>query len=71
MSKRLTKEEFLEEIYFLREQGVSPFMISDQLGLSMASIERRLFRYGLHDLASVFYAKEKYEDGRVGLKRSA
>lgn len=71
MSKRLTKDEFLEEIYFLREQGVGAWMIADALGVSVEAIQRRLFRYDLNDLASFFNPKETYEDGRVGLKRSA
>jgi hypothetical protein len=71
MTKRLSKDDFLEEIYFLREQGVSPWIIAEALGVSVEAIQRRLFRYGLNDLASCFNPKETYEDARVGLKRSA
>lgn len=71
MTKRLTKDEFLEEIYFFREQGVGAWMIAGALGISLDAIQRRLFRYGLKELAPFFNPKETYEDARVGLKRSA
>jgi hypothetical protein len=64
MSK-LTKEDFLEEVEFLLSQGVSPFMICDQLGLRSDAVERRLQRYKMFDLARQFDLKRGHVDLRL------
>lgn len=65
---KLSKQDFLEEIEFLLSQGVSPLMICEQLGSKPKTVERRLQRYGMFDLARQFDYKHSHHDLRVNTR---
>jgi IS30 family transposase len=62
---KLSKQDFLEEIEFLLSQGVSPLMICEQLGSKPDTVERRLQRYKMFDLARQFDFRASHHDLRV------
>lgn len=55
----LTIAELVEEINWLRGGGVSPALICVQLGVRRESLQRRLSRAGIPELAVLFEAEQR------------
>jgi hypothetical protein len=52
--KRLSRDEFITEVEWLLDGGVHPAHVAHALRIEVGAVERRLYRYGMHDLARLF-----------------